>query len=75
MPIGAHAAVDGGSLTLTAIVLSLDGRRAVRAESRGAVHEAARVGTAVAEDLLSRGAAEILADVQQAHAAVEGIQP
>jgi hydroxymethylbilane synthase len=75
MPIGAHAAVDGGSLTLTAIVLSLDGTRAVRAESRGAVHEAVRVGTAVAEGLLSRGAAEILAEVQQAHAAVEGIQP
>jgi len=75
MPIGAHAAIDGGSLTLTAIVLSLDGTRAVRAESRGAVHEAARVGTAVAEGLLSRGAAEILAEVQQAHAAVEGIQP
>ena len=75
MPIGAHATVAGGSLTLTAIVLSLDGTRAVRAESRGAVHEAARVGIAVAEDLLSRGAAEILAEVQQAHAAVEGIQP
>jgi len=75
MPIGAHATAAGGSLTLTAIVLSLDGTRAVRAESRGAVHEAARVGIAVAEDLLSRGAAEILAEVQQAHAAVEGIQP
>jgi hydroxymethylbilane synthase len=75
MPIGAHAAVDSGSLVLTAIVLSLDGTRAIRAESRGAVGEAARVGTAVAEDLLSRGAAEILAEVQQAHAAVEGIQP
>jgi len=75
MPIGAHAAVDGGALTLTAIVLSLDGKRTVHAESRGAAHEAARLGTAVAEDLLSRGAAEILAEVQQAHAAVEGIQP
>ena len=75
MPIGAHAVVDGGSLVLTAIVLSLDGTRAVRAESRGAAHEAARVGTTVAEDLISRGAAEILAEVQQAHAAVEGIQP
>jgi hydroxymethylbilane synthase len=75
MPIGAHATVEGGSLTLTAIVLSLDGTRAVRAESSGAVDEAARAGTAVAEDLLSRGAAEILAEVQQAHAAVEGIQP
>ena len=75
MPIGAHAAVNGGSLMLTAIVLSLDGMRAIRAESHGDAREATRVGTAVAEDLLSRGAADILADVQQAHAAVEGIQP
>jgi len=75
MPIGAHAAVDGASLVLTAIVLSLDGTRAIRAESRGDAREAARVGVAVAEDLLSRGAADILAEVQQAHAAVEGIQP
>jgi hydroxymethylbilane synthase len=75
MPIGAHAAVDGGSLTLTAIVLSLDGARAIRAESRGAASDAASAGTAVAEDLLSRGAAAILDEVQQAHAAVEGIQP
>jgi hydroxymethylbilane synthase len=75
MPIGAHAAVDGSSLTLTAIVLSLDGARAIRAELRGAAHEAPRVGVAVAEDLLSRGAAGILAEVQRAHAAVEGIQP
>src|SRR5262245_24794690 len=75
MPIGAHATVDGASLVLTAIVLSLDGTRAIRAESRGDAREAARVGIAVAEDLLSRGAADILAEVQQAHAAVEGIQP
>ena len=75
MPIGAHAAVDGSSLTLTAIVLSLDGVRAIRAESRGAASDAINAGTAVAEDLLSRGAAEILAEVQQANAAVEGIQP
>ena len=75
MPIGAHAAGDDSSLILTAIVLSLDGAQAIRAESRGAVSDAARAGSAVAEDLLSRGAAAILADVQRAHAAVEGIQP
>ena len=75
MPIGAHAAVDGSSLTLTAIVLSLDGARAIRAESHGAASDAAGAGTAVAQDLLSRGAAPILDEVQRAHAAVEGIQP
>jgi hydroxymethylbilane synthase len=75
MPIGAHAAVNGSSLTLTAIVLSLDGARVVRTESRGSTTEAERVGMAAAEDLIAQGAAEILADVQRAHAAVEGIQP
>jgi hydroxymethylbilane synthase len=75
MPIGAHAAIDGNSLTLTAIVLSLDGERAIRAESRAAARDAARAGVAVAEDLLSRGADAVLADVQRVHAAAEGIQP
>jgi hydroxymethylbilane synthase len=75
MPIGAHAAIDGNSLTLTAIVLSLDGERAIRAESRAAARDAARAGMAVAEDLLSRGADAVLADVQRVHAAAEGIQP
>jgi hydroxymethylbilane synthase len=75
MPIGAHAAIDGSSLALTAIVLSLDGERAIRAEARAAARDAARAGTGVAEDLLSRGADAILAEVQRVHAAVEGIQP
>jgi hydroxymethylbilane synthase len=75
MPIGAHAATSGSSLTLTATVLSLDGVRAVRAERSGPTTDAERLGTAVAEDLLAQGAAEILADVLRVHAAVEGIQP
>ena len=75
MPIGAHAMISGSSLTLTAIVLSIDGARAVRAEISGSTMDAGRVGVAVAEELLSQGAGQILADVQRAHAAVEGIQP
>ena len=75
MPIGAHAEVSNDALTLTAIVLSLDGARAVRAESRGSMTNAQKLGHAVAENLLSQGAGAILAEVQRAHAAVEGIQP
>jgi len=75
MPIGAHAEVGDGSLMLTAVVLSLDGARAVRAESRGSMNDPASVGTAAADVLLSQGAGEILVEVQRAHAAVEGIQP
>jgi hypothetical protein len=37
--------------------------------------EAIAVGNAVAEDLLAQGAAGILADIERAHAAVEGLQP
>jgi hydroxymethylbilane synthase len=75
MPIGAHAEVRNGSIALVAVVLSLDGARAIRAESRGPMTESRIVGLAAADELLAQGAAEILADVQQAHAAVEGIQP
>jgi len=75
MPIGAYAEVSGGALTLAAIVLSLDGAQVLRAESRGPMSEANAVGSAVAEDLLAQGAAGILAEIERAHAAVEGLQP
>jgi hydroxymethylbilane synthase len=79
MPIGAYA-VPGtnrlnGSLTVTALVLSLDGARSVRATASGPVADAEGIGTRAAEELLSRGAADILADVEQARGAVEGLQP
>jgi hydroxymethylbilane synthase len=75
MPIGAYAHISAGQMTMTAVVLSLDGTRALRAESRGAMNESRKVGTAAADDLISQGAEQILADVQRAHAAVEGLQP
>ena len=75
MPIGAHAQIAGNKMSLVAIVLSLDGAQAIRAESRGLMVDSLKLGRAAADDLLSQGAGEILADVQRAHAAVEGIQP
>jgi hydroxymethylbilane synthase len=75
MPIGAYAHVSAGQMTLSAVVLSLDGARALRAESRGEMHESRRIGAAVADDLLAQGAEQILSEVQRAHAAVEGLQP
>jgi len=75
MPIGAHAHVSNGTIKLVAIVLSLDGARALRAESRGPMNDANEVGNAVAAELLAQGADEILANVERAHAAVEGLQP
>ena len=76
MPIGAYAAVsDERRSTLTAIVVSIDGARAARAEARGAVADAAAIGARAAEQLLARGAGRILADVDTARGAVEGLQP
>jgi len=75
MPIGAYAEVVDGALDIMAIVLSLDGARALRAESRGSMNKASDVGAAAAEDLLAQGAGEILADVERTHGAVEGLQP
>jgi hydroxymethylbilane synthase len=75
MPIGAYAAAAGDELTLVAIVLSLDGARATRAHATGLMADAERVGARAAERLLAEGAAEILAEVEQARAAVEGLQP
>jgi hydroxymethylbilane synthase len=75
MPIGVHAEIVNSEMSLVAVVLSLDGARAIRAESRGSMTEPHRMGRAAADDLLSQGAEEILADVQRTHAAVEGIQP
>jgi hydroxymethylbilane synthase len=75
MPIGAIAAPSGRDLTLTSIVISPDGLRAVRAEGVAAPADAAALGAQVAADLLARGAREILADVEHARAAIEGLQP
>ncbi len=75
MPIGAFASEVGTELRMIAIVVSIDGSRAARAETRGPIGGAERVGVEAAEQLLARGAADILADVEQAQGAVEGIQP
>ena len=75
MPIGAYATVSNTELSLAAMVISLDGARTVRAEASGTVTEPEAGGTRAAMRLLAQGAAEILAEVEGARGAVEGIQP
>jgi hydroxymethylbilane synthase len=75
-PVGALATLDGaGALDLVAIVVALDGSRAVRANARGSAAGATALGVQVAERLLAEGAGDILADTRKVDAAVEGIQP
>ena len=75
MPIGAYAIASEHGLALTAIVVSVDGARTVRTETRGLLADAELVGAQAAEQLLARGAADILAAVNMVRAPVEGLQP
>ena len=74
MPIGAYAHIAGDTVHITGIVVSLDGARAVRADASGSAREPEAAGIRVAEQLLARGADEILADAQQ-RSAEEGQSP
>ena len=70
VPLGALATVRGDTLTLMASVCALDGTRhlAARAESPAAREEAEALGVRVAEELLARGAGELMASERQARA-------
>ncbi len=60
VPIGAAAKVDAGALTLRGVVLGPDGTRRVYAEAAGLAAEAEAIGRRLAEELLARGARELL---------------
>jgi hydroxymethylbilane synthase len=64
-PIGAFATLtaNGAQLDLQAIVISLDGTRAMRATASGPAAYADEIGRRAAADLLAQGAAELLAGV------------
>ena len=59
VPIAAHANFEGAQLHLRGVVASLDGSRLIRAAA-GSQNDPESLGTTVAEDLLARGAREIL---------------
>ncbi|HEY7291218.1 MAG TPA: hydroxymethylbilane synthase [Vicinamibacterales bacterium] len=72
-PIGALAVPmnDGTSgaateLDMIACVVAIDGSRAVRAEGRGSMHEAAALGERIGAQLIQDGAADILEQAQHA---------
>ncbi len=63
-PLAAKGTVTNGSLRLTALVASPDGKRLLRHEQSGPVETAGQIGAAVAESLLARGGREILATLE-----------
>lgn len=63
VPIGAFAQLNDDTIFLRGLVGSIDGSTIVRGERSGSVNDPEAIGTALAEDLLSRGAGDILAAV------------
>jgi hydroxymethylbilane synthase len=60
VPIGSFAQLVGGELWLRGLVASLDGTNIIRGERRGVPADAARMGEDLAQELLGKGAKQIL---------------
>ncbi len=63
VPIAGYALLDNGNIWLRGLVGRPDGTLTLRAEIRGKAEDAESLGIALAEDLLSQGADEILAAI------------
>lgn len=64
VPLAAYASIEGGQMHVRALVAHPDGSGLIRAEARGPVESAAQLGEAAARGLLDKGAAAILAALQ-----------
>ena len=63
VPIAGYAQFDGDTLTMRGLVGSLDGQTLIRGSRRGSPVEAEMLGQALGEEILDRGAREILEEV------------
>jgi hydroxymethylbilane synthase len=63
VPLAVFAELTGTQLRVTGMVGTPDGSRTVRAEMSGAVSEVDRLSAAVADELISQGADEIIASL------------
>ena len=59
-PVGAHASVKGGILTLEGWVAALDGSQVIRATTQGDPGECADMGAELASDMLAQGAQALI---------------
>jgi hydroxymethylbilane synthase len=75
IPIGALGLVDEGQVYLAGLVADTDGSRILRVHQVGDVKNAAAVGRAAADELLAKGAGEILASVRARVTTAEPGQP
>jgi hydroxymethylbilane synthase len=66
VPIGVNTVLEGGMLTLTGMVASLDGQRLIKDSVSGLAEEAETLGLDLAQKLRSQGAGEILQEIVMA---------
>lgn len=64
LPLAGHATLEGGMLSLRGCVASPDGRRLIEGAVSGPDRRPEDLGIQLAQDLLARGAGEVLKDVQ-----------
>lgn len=64
-PVAAHARLDGVSLLLTGVVSSPDGATVLRGSRGGPAVDGERLGVALAEDLLAKGATAVLDAIRE----------
>jgi hydroxymethylbilane synthase len=67
VPIAGYAEIDHGVLLLRGLVGAVDGSTILRGEIAGAPDNAEELGIVLAEDLLDRGAEQILEPLRAAH--------
>jgi len=65
-PVGALGRMEGGRLVLDAVVLSPDGKRRLEASGATDVAAAVALGQEIADELLARGAADLIAAARPA---------
>jgi len=61
-PVASYATLANGRLSLEALVASADGREVLRSRREGDARHARELGLALADELIEKGAARILAD-------------
>lgn len=65
VPIAAHATIEAEHLQLTGLVSEMDGQKVIKSSVSGPCYQAASLGLELAENLLARGAGEILERLKQ----------
>jgi hydroxymethylbilane synthase len=62
LPLAALGIVEGDSLRLRGLIADREGQRLLRGETTGPASDAEALGTALAEELLAQGAAELIGE-------------